>query len=55
MTKSQGGSVFEVQGRCSLRIMTPGKLQSICHFPKDKCRDAANKFQEIQHKDMVNF
>ena len=24
MTKSRGGGVFEVQGRCSLHIMTPG-------------------------------
>ena len=24
MTKSRGGSVFEVLGRCSLRVMTPG-------------------------------
>ena len=24
MTKSRGGGVFEVYGRCSLRVMTPG-------------------------------
>ena len=27
MTKSRGGGVFEVLGRCSLRVMTPGYVE----------------------------